>query len=90
MLDNILNIKGVSVLDKKQQSEVVAGTCSVYVHTENGSYWSAQTYPVEWAQEAYATGGDELYGGYSVTGYCCASCNEFQNHPSWDGLFPVR
>ena len=90
MLNNILNIKGVSVLDKTQQSEVVAGTCSVFVHTANGSYWSAQSYSVEWAQEAYATGGDPLVGGFSVTGYCCASCNEFQNHPSWDGLFPVR
>jgi hypothetical protein len=91
MLDNILKIKGVSVLDKKQQSEVVAGTCSIYVTLENGSsYWSSQTYSVGDAQEYYGTGGDALYGGFSVSGYCCASCNEFQNHPSWDGLFPTR
>lgn len=97
MLDNILNIKGVSVLDKKQQSEVMAAACSVFVRPANGApYWSAQTYSVSYAQNAYATGGDTLAGGfssdndYSITGYCCASCNEYRNHPSWDGLFPTR
>lgn len=82
---------GVVLLNKKQQSKVVAGTCSVFVRLENGhSYWSAQTYSVEWAEHAYATGGDPFHGDFSITDYCCASCNEFQNHPSWDGLFPTR
>ena len=87
MLKNILNIEGLSVLDKKQQSMVKAGACSVFVRTENGNYWSAQTYSAEWAQEAYATGGDALYGGtgvsYSITGYCCSSCHTYSNHPSY-------
>jgi hypothetical protein len=85
----------VSVLDKKQQSEVMAGTCSVY-YTENGvSQWSAQTLSVSQAQSAYNSGGDALFNGHgspsiTVSGYCCSSCNEFQNHSSWDGMFPVR
>ena len=87
MLQSFLNLDGVAVLDKKQQEKVYAGTCSVFVRTENGNYWSAQTYSVEWAQNAYATGGDALYGGdsgsWSVTGYCCASCDQYSSHPSF-------
>lgn len=69
-------------------SAVVAGSCSVFVRLANGrSYWSVQTFSVSWAQEAYATGGDPLYGGYSVTGYCCASCSNYQNHPSYEAFY---
>jgi hypothetical protein len=91
-----LKLTSQDLLQRDQLKAVFGGySCSVFVHTANGSYWSAQTYSVEYAQEAYSTGGDSLWGGhgnagYSVTGYCCAHCHEYQHHPSWDGLFPVR
>ena len=87
MLNNILNLEGVAVLDKKQQSKVIAGMkCSVFFRTENGNFWSAQSYSVERAQEIYGDGnGDPLYtfGDASATGYCCASCHTYKNHPSY-------
>ena len=52
------------------------GGCAVFVRLDGGgNYWSSCIYSASWAQTAYATGGDPLYGGYSVTGYCCASCS---------------
>lgn len=84
MLENILKIQGVSLLNKKQQSTVAAGNCSVFVRLDNGtSYWSSQTYSVAYAQEGFATGGDALHGGFSITGYCCASCSNYSTHPSY-------
>lgn len=85
MLNKLLKIEGITVLDKKQQYTVIAGTCSIFVRMEDGtSFWSAQTYSVNRAQEYFATDGDMLHGGFSVTGYCCASCNTYQNHPSYN------
>jgi hypothetical protein len=82
MLKNILNIEGLSILDKTQQSKVQGQACSIY---SPGAGWSAQTVSVETAQEFYDGGsGDAWYslGGLSVTGYCCASCHTFTNHPA--------
>ncbi|MEW4924703.1 hypothetical protein [Algibacter sp. 2305UL17-15] len=91
-----LKLEAGDMLQRDQLKTVFGGYgCSVY-YTENGvSQWSAQTLTVSQAQSAYNSGGDELFNGHgnpsiTVSGYCCASCNEFQNHPSWDGLFPVR
>lgn len=85
MLKNILNIEGLSVLDKTEQSKVVGQACSVFFRTENGNFWSSQTYTVEQAQAMYGDGnGDPLwtFGGASVTGYCCQHCHSFPNHPA--------
>jgi len=80
MLKNILNLEGTTQLSKSQQSQILGGfhhgsDCKIFVRLEDGtSYWSSQAYTVAEAQEYYATGGDALYSGFSVTGYCCASC----------------
>lgn len=81
MLNNILNLEGVAVLDKKQQSKILAGSCSIFIQ---GSGWTDKTLSVERAQEFYGDGnGDALWSlsGASVTGYCCSTCHKFKNHP---------
>lgn len=75
-----LNLKADEILQRHQLKSLLGGygdgECAVFVRTDDGhNYWSACTYSVSYAQNAYATGGDPLYGGYSITGYCCASCS---------------
>ena len=69
------------MLQRSQLKTVLGGgRCAVFVRTSSGNYWSACVYSVSYAQNAYATNGDALWGGYggpsySITGYCCASCS---------------
>ena len=82
MLDNFLNIEGVSVLDRTELSKINGQTCSIFVQ---GQGWTTQTFSVEEAQTYYDGGsGDGWWnlGGAVITGYCCASCHTFPNHPS--------
>lgn len=87
MINNILNLEGVAVLNKKEQSIINgggSGACRVYVNNPNGgSYWSDNVYTVAQAQHAYNTS-QPYDDGSHASGYCCASCGEpgFSNAPA--------
>ena len=73
MLNNILNLEGVSVLNKKQQKIVnggKAGTCAAIVTNDQGV--SAIIYDVSKADALQAAGWGASQG-YS-NNWCCDSC----------------
>ena len=43
MFNNILNLEGVTVLDKKQQGDVIGGDRIVYCRFSDGGNWYGQT-----------------------------------------------
>lgn len=67
------------MLSRDEMRQVKGGSgggCAIFVRYDNGPmFWSACAYSVASAQEYYATNGDLIYGGFRVTGYCCASCS---------------
>tara|TARA_A100000171_G_C2139231_1_gene153254 strand:- start:6048 stop:6308 length:261 start_codon:yes stop_codon:yes gene_type:complete len=84
MLNNILNIEGVSLLPKEQQKAINGGymqePCAVFLVVtwgEGYTGWTSKTLDVETAQYYYNNRADLLFGpdqNQAVTGYCCASC----------------
>lgn len=79
MLNNILNLDGVTVLNKKQQKLVNGGSddgCCVNVTYDDGYRYRSCGLSVSDAQGIYGDTFEDLggFGGASVTGYCCASC----------------
>ncbi len=84
MLENILNLEGVTVLNKKQQSFINGAgdkPCRVFVRNKNGGYWSDNVFSVAEAQAAYNSG-DRYSDGSFASGYCCASCGSFGSSTS--------
>jgi hypothetical protein len=73
MLQDLMNMEGVAVRSKQQQSAINGGTgeCRVF----NNGLWSK---PVDYSevQQMYGTGAT-YSDGSSPTGYCCASCGNF-------------
>lgn len=77
MLNNILNIEGVSVLNKEQQSQVKGSDgCHVFIRDGEGNAvgWSPTELSYSRAKGAWFMS-EQLGGGYYVSGYCCASCD---------------
>ena len=89
MINNILNLEGVAVLNKKEQAFINGGgtgACRVYVsYAGGGGYWSDNVFSVAEAQNAYNTN-QEYNDGSSATGYCCASCGQ----PGFSNALPVE
>ncbi|AZJ32216.1 MULTISPECIES: hypothetical protein [Tenacibaculum] len=75
MLNKIVNLNGVTILNRKELHSIAGSTCRIAVRNEDGSFrhWSAKVYSVEEAQSAYQLQQEYNDGSYA-SGYCCASC----------------
>jgi hypothetical protein len=78
MLQDLMNMEGVAVLSKQQQSAINGGDgpCRVFYRDANGNAlgWSEETTSVAIAQGAYNMQFTVPSSGSYVSGYCCASC----------------
>ncbi len=77
MLENILNIEGVSILNKEKQSKIIGGgDCKIFLKNSDGQgFWSARSYSLEAARFHFDNGkGTTWSNGYRTTGFCCATC----------------
>jgi len=79
MLENILNLDSARLLDKAEQKTILGGNqaqydkCRLYINNpDGGGYWSDY---VTYAQASSEWDGTEYAGGYTASGYCCASCD---------------
>ncbi len=85
MLNNILNLEGASVLNKEQQKSILGGGDGCYVFTRNSNGdaigWvgneNGDDMTVASASGLYDMGFTWPNGDY-VSGWCCASCPQFQ------------
>ena len=75
MLNKIVNLNGVTILNRKELHSIAGSTCRIAVRNKDGSFrhWSAKVYQVDDAQSAYNETEKYSDGSYA-SGYCCASC----------------
>lgn len=79
MLKKILIVENARILNKKEQKQILGGAdqaqydkCRLYINTPGGGgYWSDY---VTYEQASSEWDGTEYEGGYTASGYCCASC----------------
>jgi len=78
MLKNILNLNGVSVLNKASQKAILggSGTCgyTATYYDPNGNSYTHTVYGVS-QDEALWQVGVALHNGYDNARWCCDSCS---------------
>jgi len=78
MLDNILNLEGVSVLSKKQQKAINGKGCgfTATAYLPNGDSYTYTFYDDNATKADVMDGLSYAYGiGASEGNWCCASCD---------------